>query len=101
TAGVSFMTGTGLHAGRAPTKGQVTWEDANGDGIVQETELMGTADDPGEPSQKYHRDALGADVMLRWCLRQAGPGVAFAEGVIGKNFDRGQVPADPIDRSRD
>src|SRR5205823_286578 len=28
-------------------------------------------------------------------------GVAFAEGVIGKNFDRGQVPADPIDRSRD
>ena len=99
--GVSFLTGTGLHPGIAPTKGQVVWEDTNGDGIVQESELMGIPDNPGEPSQKFHRDALGADAMASWCLEGAGKGVAFFEGVIGKNFDRGVVDADPITASRD
>jgi hypothetical protein len=100
-AGVSALDGRGLHPGVAPTKDQIQWVDENMDGIVQTTELQVIPGQPGEPSQKFSRDALGADVAVHWCVCAIGNGYAFGEAVIAKNLDRGLVYADPIARSRD
>ncbi|HEY4238577.1 MAG TPA: hypothetical protein VGM88_02135 [Kofleriaceae bacterium] len=100
-AGVSGLTGQGLHAGTQPTKDQLQWVDENMDGIVQTTELQVIPGQPGEPSQTFHRNAVGADVQVHWCLCGLGNGTAFAEGALATNLDRGLVYADPIARARD
>lgn len=98
--GVSALTGDGLHPGTPPTKDQIIWVDENMDGIVQPTELQVIPGMPGEPSQSFHHDALGADAAVHWCLLDLGPGVASFEGALAKNLDRGVIYADPIARSR-
>jgi hypothetical protein len=100
-AGVSGITGTSLHPGIAATKAQVVWVDENMDGIVEDNELQVIPATTGEPSQTFHHDAVGADVTVRWCLRELGEGAAFFEGAIGTNIDRGVIEADPIQASRD
>ncbi|MBA3542812.1 MAG: hypothetical protein H0T79_24555 [Deltaproteobacteria bacterium] len=98
--GVSALTGTGLSPGTPPTKDQLEWVDENQDGVVQSTELRVVPGTVGTPSQPFHRDALGADLAVHWCLCALGNGVAFAEVAIGTNLDRAVVYADPIKRAR-
>jgi hypothetical protein len=101
TAGVSALTGSALHPGTPPTKDQIIWVDENGDGIIQPPELQVIPGSPGEPSQKFHHNALGVDAKVEWCLEWAGDGQAFFEGAIATNLDRGIYYADPIATSRD
>ena len=100
-AGVSAMTGTGLHPGTPPTKDSVQWVDENMDGLIQITELMDVPGSSGEPSQTFSRNALDLDATAHWCLRGLGHGMVQFEGAIAKNLDRGVIYADPIARSRD
>jgi hypothetical protein len=100
-AGVSALDGKGLDPGIQPTKDEIQWVDENMDGIVQTTELQVIPGMPGEPAQKFSRDAIGADAAVHWCVCAIGKGYAFGEAVIAKNLDRGLVYADPVQRSRD
>lgn len=100
-AGISAITGQGLHPGAPPTKDELQWVDENQDGIVQTTELQVVPGMTATPSQPFDRDALGADFQARWCLRRLGAGAAYAEAVIATNLDRGLVYADPVATSRD
>ena len=100
-AGVSALVGTGLHPGTPPTKDQLTWVDANQNGVVDPTEIQVIPGSPGTPSQTFSRNALGADAAVDWCLRDLGMGEAFVEGVIATNLDRAVIVSDPISASRD
>lgn len=100
-AGVSAITGKGLHAGNPPTKDELQWVDENQDGIVQTTELQIVPGMTATPSQSFSRNAVGADVSVHWCLCELGTGMAFAEVVAATNLDRGIVYADPIVTDRD
>jgi len=101
-AGVSAITGTGLHPGAPPTKDGFQWVDENQNGIIDGVhELQVVPGSPGTPSVTYDRSALGADLQLHWCLRRLGTGTAFGEAVIATNLDRGIRYADPIAASRD
>ncbi|MGE5180732.1 MAG: hypothetical protein ACM31C_01655, partial [Acidobacteriota bacterium] len=99
--GVSALSGNDLHPGVPPTKDHIVWVDENMDGIVQPTELQDVPGTPGEPSQKFHHAALGADARVDWCLQWAGAGHAFFEGAIATNLDRGLYYADPVANARD
>jgi len=101
-AGVSAITGTGLHPGAPPTKDSFQWVDENQNGIIDGVqELQVVPGSPGTPSETYDRNALGADLQLHWCLCRIGTGTAFAEAVLATNLDRGIRYADPIAASRD
>ncbi|HVV86693.1 MAG TPA: hypothetical protein VHE35_26725 [Kofleriaceae bacterium] len=100
-AGVSALTGRGLHPGDPPTKDGLQWIDENEDGIVQTTELQVVPGTPGTPSEAYAHAALGADLRVSWCLCRLGPGTAFAEVAVATNLDRGLVYADPVEASRE
>ncbi|MEP6864066.1 MAG: hypothetical protein ABJE66_25785 [Deltaproteobacteria bacterium] len=100
-AGVSALTGTGLHPGTPPTKDSIQWIDENMDGLIQITELMDVPGSPGEPSQQFKRDALDVDATWHWCICALGTGMLQFEGAIAKNLDRGVIYADPVARSRD
>ncbi len=100
-AGVSAITGRGLHAGTPATKDELQWVDENQDGIVQTTELQIVPGMTATPSQGFERNAVGADIAVHWCLCKLGTGAAFAELVAATNLDRGLVYADPIVTDRD
>ncbi len=100
-AGVSALTGTGLHAGTPATKDELQWVDENQDGIVQTTELQVVPGATATPSQSFDRSALGVDVQVHWCICRLGNGTAFAEAALATNLDRGLIYADPVAASRD
>jgi hypothetical protein len=100
-AGVSALSGTGLHPGIPPTKDGIQWVDDNQNGRVDPTEIQIVPGSPGEPSQPFTRNALGADLQVHWCLCALGNGSAFFEAALATNLDRGLVYADPVAVSRD
>lgn len=100
-AGISAITGKGLHPGTPPTKDELQWLDENQDGIVQTTEIHVVPGTTGTPSQTFDRDAIGADLQIHWCVCVIGTGMAYAEAVVATNLDRGLVYADPIATLRD
>jgi GNAT superfamily N-acetyltransferase len=100
-AGVSALSGTGLHPGAPPTKDDIQWVDDNQNGRVDPTEIQIVPGGPGMPSRPFSRGALGADLAVHWCVRALGAGAAFLEAAIATNLDRGVVYADPIATSRD
>ncbi len=100
-AGISVVTGRGLHPGTPPTKDALQWVDENQDGIIQVTELVDVPGRAAIPSQAFSHDAIDLDATVHWCLASLGHGQLQFEGAIAKNLDRGVVYADPITRSRD
>ncbi len=100
-AGVSGLAGKGLHAGVPPTKDDIEWVDDNHNGFVDQGEIQIIPGNPGEPSQTFGHDALGADLTVHWCLCALGTGVGFFEAILSTNLDRGLIEADPIAASRD
>jgi hypothetical protein len=98
--GVSLLTGRGVHPGTPAIKEELTWVDANEDGLVQTTELQVIPGAPATPAESFARWAVGADLAWTWCLRRLGPGVAAAEVVLANNLDRGVAYADPIAADR-
>jgi len=100
-AGVSALSGTGLHPGTPPTKDGIQWVDDNQNGRVDPTEIQIVPGSPGEPSQQFSRSALGADIQIHWCLCALGIGTAFFEAALATNLDRSLVYSDPVSASRD
>jgi len=100
-AGVSGISGKGLHPGTPPTKDDLQWVDRNEDGFVQLGELTVVPGSAGEASETYTRDALGVDAQVHWCLCKLGTGMAFFELAIARNLDRSLVYADPVAQGRD
>jgi hypothetical protein len=100
-AGVSMLEGTGFHAGTPSTKDVLVWRDANGDGIVQLSEIQVIPGVPGTPSANFHRFALGSDLRVVADLSWLGMLELDAEVIWATNLDRGLVPADPVASGRD
>ncbi|MDB4963053.1 MAG: phosphate-selective porin [Myxococcales bacterium] len=100
-AGASALAGTGLHPGTPGTKDELQWVDENQDGIVQTTELQVISGASPTASETFDRQAIGIDLQLHWCLCALGTGMAFFEGALATNLDRGLVYADPIASDRD
>jgi hypothetical protein len=100
-AGASADTGTGFHAGTPTTKSQLVWQDANGDGVVQPTEIVAIPGSAATPSQTFHRFAFGGDARLGVRLPFLGELAFRAEVVSGVNLDRGLEVADPSTAGRD
>jgi hypothetical protein len=93
--GVSYLKGTGFHAGTAATKTTLLWSDANQDGIVTLAELEGVNGQAATPSETFDRWAVDADVEL--ALRTGiGWTRVNAEVLMGTNLDRAFYVADPI-----
>jgi hypothetical protein len=100
-AGVSALSGQGFHEGTPATKDVLVWRDANGDGLVQITEIQVIPGAPATPSQNYHRFALGADLGVTARLPALGDLTAYGEVVRSGNLDRAVEPADPVGAGRD
>ena len=101
TAGLSGLYGTGFHAGTAATKDTLVWRDANGDGIVQPSEVQAVLGTSATPSQRFDRYAVGADVQLRARMPRLGELCVYGEVVWGANIERALLVADPVSVGRD
>jgi hypothetical protein len=93
--GVSFVHGTGFHAGTPATKDGLQWRDLNGNGAVDPGEITAIPGHAATPSQTFDRWAMGADAQVRW-RTPFGWGLFYGEIYVGKNYDRGFFVADPI-----
>jgi hypothetical protein len=99
-AGISGLEGRGFHPGTPETKDQLVWRDANGDGIVQLTELQIIPGSSAEPSGTFRRFAVGADAHLTAQL-PIGAISLGGELVWALDLDRALYVADPIASGRD
>jgi hypothetical protein len=99
--GASAVSGTGFHPGTPTTKNVVTWQDSNGDGVVQPTEITVIPGSAATPSQVFRRFALAGDVRVtvRWPV--LGELSLRTEALTASNLDRGLEVADPIAVGRD
>jgi hypothetical protein len=93
--GVSFVRGTGFHAGTPATKNSIQWQDLNGNGAVDAGEIMALLGSAATPSKTFSRWALGVDLQLR-LETPIGRGMLYGEAYVGSNFDRGLFVADPV-----
>jgi hypothetical protein len=93
--GVSFVHGTGFHAGTQATKDSIQWRDLNGNGSVDPGEITAVPGQAATPSQTFDRWATGVDVQARW-RTPIGWALFYGEVYVGKNHDRGFYVADPI-----
>jgi hypothetical protein len=100
TGGVSYLNGTGFHAGTPATKASLLWSDENQDGIVTLNELEGVNAQAATESATFDRWGVGADVeaSLRTDL---GWTRLNAEVIMGANLDRAFYVADPISTGYD
>jgi hypothetical protein len=98
--GVSGLYGTGFHRGTPATKDVLTWRDANGDGLVQLSELQVIPGAASTPSQNFRRFALGLDLRFTAALPRLGALTVSGEILWGANLDRGLLPADPVAAGR-
>jgi hypothetical protein len=95
SGGVSFVHGTGFHAGTQATKDSIQWRDLNGNGAVDPGEVTALPGHAATLSQAFDRWATGVDAQARW-RTPLGWAMAYGEVYIGKNHDRGFYVADPI-----
>jgi hypothetical protein len=94
--GVSGLWGTGLSKGTAPTKTTLVWNDSNGDGQVDITEILGNPGMPATPSRTFSRYGLGGDLRVVADLPRVGTLQVYGEIYWATNLDRGLYVADPI-----
>jgi len=93
--GVSAIRGKGFHAGTDASKSTVTWSDVNGDGIIEQFELVPVIGRAATVSQNFDRWATGADLRMHF-RTPLGVTKIYGEFVIAENMDRGMFVADPI-----
>jgi len=93
--GVSFVRGTGFHAGTPATKGSFQWQDLNGNGAVDAGETVALPGSSATPSSTFSRWALGVDLQIR-VKTPIGRGMLYGEAYVGSNYDRGLFVADPV-----
>jgi hypothetical protein len=93
--GISFVKGTGFHAGTPATKDSFQWRDLNGNGSVDPGETTALPGSAATPSSTFGRWALGFDLQLR-IKTPIGRGMLYGEAYVGQNYDRGLFVADPV-----
>ena len=98
--GLSGLYGQGFHSGTPATKNTLVWSDANFDGQVEPTELVGVAGLPATPSRSFSRYAFGGDLRLAAELPRLGELVIYGEALVARNRDRGLAMADPVSAGR-
>jgi hypothetical protein len=99
--GFSALYGTGFSRGAASTKDTLVWRDANADGQVDVTEIVGAVGQPSTPSRTFSRYALGGDLRVTVELPRVGPLTVGGEIVWATNLDRALYIADPLAAGRD
>lgn len=100
-AGFSGLTGRGFHEGRKATSDTIAWRDINEDGLVEPIEITAIPGQAAEPSESFHRFAVGADLRAFIRLPKIGELALRGEIVRAENLDRGVFVADPIAAGRD
>lgn len=95
TAGASFLSGTGLHAGTPETKSSLLWSDSNQNGTVSLDELVAVNGQAATPSETFGQWAVGADAGVSFKTK-LGWSRVFAEATMASNLDRGYLVADPV-----
>ncbi len=98
--GVSYLGGTGFHAGNAATKSTLTWSDANEDGFVTLDELAGNSGQAATASSTFARWAFDADLSLG-VRSPLGWTVVTGEATVASNLDRTYFVADPVSTGYD
>ena len=93
--GVSFVRGTGFHAGTPATKDSFQWRDLNGNGAVDAGETVALPGSASTPSSTFSRWALGVDIQIR-AKTPIGRSLLYGEAYVGSNYDRGLFVADPV-----
>jgi hypothetical protein len=99
--GLSGLYGTGFSSGQLASKGAIGWVDNNGNGVLDASEVRGTAGTSASPSRNFERFALGADVHVAAALVPGWTTTIDAEFSWAKNLDRGIQPANPFVLSQD
>jgi len=95
SGGVSFLYGTGFHAGKDASKGRVEWIDLNENGALDSGELIAVPGQAATPSLNFKRWAVGADLQLALRSR-AGWSQLLLEATMASNLDRDFLVADPV-----
>jgi hypothetical protein len=98
--GVSFLSGTGFHAGSDATKSVLEWTDSDGDGKLVPSEIQETPSRGALPSKAFDRWALGADLSVDFRTK-AGITRVYGEALLSSNLDRALYVADPTFNLRD
>ncbi len=98
--GFSALAGKGFHRETDATKGTVQWNDANGDGVFQSSEINAVAPLSTRASSNFNRFALAADLQVRLKSRI---GWTNLDGAFyaASNMDRGLYDVDPVLLGRD
>lgn len=94
-AGVASVVGRGFHQESGGTKPSVQWNDQNGDGIFQASEVSGVGPISAKPSTTFRRFGLAVDGQVNVRTRVGEMQVAGAL-YIGNNMDRGVFVSDPV-----
>jgi hypothetical protein len=100
SGGVSFLAGTGFHAGTSAAGSTTQWRDSNENGLIDAGELVGVPARSATPSTTFARWAVGADLQGRLSTR-IGWTQVYGEVTIATNLDRGLFPADPVSAGYD
>lgn len=100
TGGVSFLKGTGFHAGTPGSKSALAWSDSNQDGFVTLDELGAIQGQAATASASFERWALNGDIGLA-LQTPLGETRVRAEATIGSNLDRNYYVADPVSTGYD
>lgn len=93
--GVSFLWGTGFHAGEDATKGRLEWRDLNESGTLDTGETIAIPGRAATPSSTFERWAFNVDAHggvrtpLGWTR-------VFVEATVASNLDRAMFVADPV-----
>ncbi|HVY40473.1 MAG TPA: hypothetical protein VHM31_21190 [Polyangia bacterium] len=99
--GFSGLSGRGFHAGTSATKSVVQWNDLNGNGVLDQGEVVVVPGVAAVPSQNFSRFGYGADLRLGVEEPFLGATTLYSEIYWAKNLDRAVLPADPVAFGRD
>ncbi len=93
--GVSFLWGTGFHAGQQSTKNVFEWQDLNENGAFDTGEIVTVPGTAALPSETYGRWAANIDLQLG-VRSKIGWATLLGEVTSASNLDRGLFPSDPV-----
>jgi hypothetical protein len=94
--GASILRGYGFHPGTRPTKGSVTWNDANSNGTLDTGEITGVPGSTASASSSFSRFAVGGDLLVAAKTSWLGDTSLAANVYFADDLDRGLQPADPL-----
>lgn len=94
--GASILRGYGFHPGSRPSKATVGWNDANGNGSLDDGETTGVPGSAAGASSSFSRFAVGGDLMVAARTSRLGNTTVAANIYFANDLDRGLQPADPL-----